>query len=151
VRSLAVVLGAVGGPSSVTILANALERLGEGRRGDEEREDVLEARADLHSALAALDSGLALHDLRELIARHPAPVMAQLLDAARRVGNPTFVPALARAASEDPAWLEACGSTYATIARRARLRRSSAALRRVRAEHRPALGAFLTAAARGRR
>jgi hypothetical protein len=147
VRALAAVLGTVGGPSSIPALSRTLARLAEAPGDD----DALEARAAIHTALAALESGIALHDLRELIARHPPGVMPQLLDAATRVGNASFVPALARAASEDPALLEPCGSTYAAIARRGRLRRSSAALRRVRAEHRPALEAFLAAPARRRR
>jgi HEAT repeat protein len=151
VRALAAVLGRVGGPSSIPALSRALTRLAEAPGSDEDREGALEARAALHSALAALDSGIALHDLRELLARHPSSVMPQLLDAATQVVNASFVPALARAAGEDPALLEPCASTYAVIARRGRLRRSSAALRRVRAEHRPALEAFLATPARRRR
>ena len=151
VHALAVVLGTVGGPSSISVLSRALARLTEAPGDDDDRDGALEARAAVHSALASLDSGIALHDLRELIARHPPGVMPQLLDAATQVGNASFVPALARAASEDPALLEPCASTYGAIARRGRLRRSSAALRRVRAEHRPALEAFLASPARRRR
>jgi len=151
VQVLAVVLGTVGGPPSIPVLARALTRIAESSGHGEDPTAELEARAAVHSALAALDSGIAIHDLRELIARHPPGVMPRLLDAARRVGNASLVPALARAASEDPALIGPCSATYAAIARRERLRRSSAALRRVRAEHRPALEAFLTATARGRR
>jgi HEAT repeat protein len=145
VESLAVVLGIVGGPASVPVLSRALSRLSRATGPPHETADQLEARAALHMALAGLESAVALHDLRELIARHPPGVMPRLLEAAARVGNASLIPALARAATEAPALLEACSNTYAAIARRENLRRSSAALRRVAREHRPALETFLAA------
>jgi hypothetical protein len=151
VRALAAALGKVGGPPAIPVLSRALARVTESAPPGADSAGDLETRAALHAALAALDSGIALHDLRELIARHPPRVTPRLLDAAARVGNASLVPALARAASEDPALLERCASTYAAIAGRDKLRRSSAALRRVRAEHRPALESFLIARAGGRR
>ena len=72
-------------------------------------------------------------------------VLPALLDVVERVGDPSLVPALARAATEDPSLAEPCARAYAAIARRHRLRRTSAALRKVRPEHRPALEAFLAA------
>jgi HEAT repeat protein len=151
VRALAAALGTVGGPPAIPALSRALARVTESAPPGGDPAGDLETRAALHEALAALDSGIALHDLRELIARHPPGVTPRLLDAAARVGNASLVPALAQAASEDPVLLERCTATYTAIARREKLRRSSAALRRVRAEHRPALESFLTARAGGRR
>jgi hypothetical protein len=151
VEGLALVLGVVGGPASIPVLSRALGRLSRASDIAQETADQLEARAALHTALAGLHSAVALHDLRELIARHPPAVTPRLLEAAARVGNASLVPALARAATEDPALLEACSSAYAAIARREKLRRSSTALRRVARGHRPALDVFLRAARRGPR
>ena len=145
IQALAVVLGTVGGPSSIPVLSRALASVTESSRHGADPTGGLEARAALHTALAALDSRVALHDLRELVATHPASVMSSLLDAATLVGDASLVPALARAASEDPALLPSCAAAYAAIARRGKLRRTSPALRKVRSEHRPALEAFFEA------
>jgi hypothetical protein len=151
VQALAVVLGAVGGPASIPALSRALARVTDRTEEENEGDDGLAARAAIHSALANLDSRVALHDLRELIARHPRQAMPELLDAAARVGDGSLVPALARAASEEPSLREPCTSTFVAIARREKLRRSSAAVRRVKAEHREALDVFFAARRRGRR
>jgi HEAT repeat protein len=151
VHALAVVLGAVGGPASIPPLSRALTRATDAMGDEEGGNDGLAARAAIHSALAALDSRVALHDLRDLIAAHPQRVMPPLLEAAARVGDVSLIPALARAASEEPALLEPCAATFVAIARREKLRRSSAALRRVRAEDRGTLDAFFAARRRGRR
>jgi hypothetical protein len=82
---------------------------------------------------------VALFDLREAIAAHPCAAMPSLLRAARRIGDASVVPALARAAAEDATLVDDCASTLAAIAARERLRRTSAALKSVRAEHRAAL------------
>ncbi len=150
-QALAVVLGTVGGPASILALSRALSRATDSEGYEEGQEEGLAVRAAIHSALATLDSRVALHDLRDLIALRPHAVMPALLEAAARVGDASLVPALARAASEEPALLEPCASTFVAIARRERLRRSNAALRRVRAEHRGALDAFFAARRRGRR
>jgi hypothetical protein len=49
---------------------------------------------------------------------------------------------LARLASEQPEHFEACAAAFAAIVRRARLRKTSAALRVVRAQDGPVLAAF---------
>lgn len=151
VRALAAVLGVVGGPASIPALSRALARGADTAGDDDGGDDGLAARAAIHSALGALDSRVALHDLRELIAVHPRSVMPELLETAARVGDASLVPALARAATEEPNLLESCASTFASIARREKLRRSRALLRRVRAEHRGAFDAFFAARRRGRR
>ncbi len=151
IGALAVVVGSVGGPPSIPVLSRALARITETPGPGGSGAGGLEARAALHSALAALDSRVALHDLRELVATRPEGVMSSLLDAAARVGDASLVPALARVASEDPALRPPCAAAYAAIARREKLRRTSPSLGKVRAEHRPALEAFLEAMRRRRR
>jgi len=141
VAAIAELLGETADPASIPILARALGRLS----GDE---SGLRARVAIHAALAALDSRIALHDLRELVAAPPRPLPEALLAAVERIGDDSLVPALARAVAEDPALVAPWGRAYAAIARRHRLRRTSAALRKVRKEHRAALEALL---ARSRR
>jgi hypothetical protein len=125
----------------------ALEGLGPVRRADAVS---LRARAALHEALAALDSRVALYDLRETIEARPAREMARLLEVAARIGDATLVGALARAATEDPALRGPCREAFASIARREKLRRTSAALKSVRAAHRRELDGFFDSLARRR-
>jgi hypothetical protein len=124
------------GPAAIPALQRALERLGPLRRAADAVS--LRARAALHEALAALDSRVALYDLREAIEAHPRAVMPALLRAAARVGDASVAPALARAVAEDTALLETCAAALAAIVDRERLRRTSAALKAVRPEHRSA-------------
>jgi len=123
------------GAPAIPLLLAALERLGPLRRGPVDAA-ALRARTALHEALAALDSRAALYDLREALESRPA--MPALLRAAGRVGDASVVPALARAVAEDPALLEPCADALAAIVAREKLRRTGAALKAVRPEHRPA-------------
>lgn len=148
VQALAVALETIGGPAAIPALKRALARLADGPASVGDPDERLTARAVIHSSLAALDSRVALHDLRELVVLRPAGLMPGLLEAAAKIGDASLVPALAQAATDDPTLLEPCGATYRTIARREKLRRTSSALRKVRAEHRAALDAF---ASRSRR
>jgi hypothetical protein len=147
VGPLADALARVGGASSLPVLARALERLS--RPEDDER--VLAARAvaksRIHLALAALDSRLALFDLREMLQARPVRALPALLQAAAKVGDASVVPVLAGLAAEGPALLELCSGPFAAIVRRARLRPSSAALKVTRPEHREALAALFDRAA----
>jgi HEAT repeat protein len=151
IERLARALGTAGGPASIPVLSRALGRLAEAPEPADDPGARVAARASIHTALAALDSRVALHDLRELVAARPRAVMPALLDAAARVGDASLVPALAQAATEDPALMPRCTAAYVSIARRERLRKTSPSLRKVRGEHRPALEAFLEAANRRRR
>jgi hypothetical protein len=135
------------GATAIPAVQRALDRLGPLRlRADAAS---LGARATLHEALAALGSRVALFDLRETIAAHPRAAMPALLRAASRIGDTSLVPALARAAAEDATLLDECAGALAAIVARERLRKSSAALRSVRPEHRAALE-LLWERARGR-
>jgi hypothetical protein len=124
------------GATAIPPLQRALERLGPLRRGADAAS--LRARAALHEALAALDSRLALYDLREAIEVHPPAVMPALLRAASRVGDASVAPALARAVAEDTATLDGCAGALAAIVAREKLRKTSTALKAVRPEHRSA-------------
>jgi HEAT repeat protein len=125
------------GAVAIPPLLKALDRLGPlGRQADVA---CLRARGRLHEALAALDTRVALFDLRESIGVHPRAAMTSLLRAASRIGDASVVRALARAAAEDTTLVDACAATLAAIAARERLRRTSAALKSVRPEHRAAL------------
>ncbi len=123
------------GAAAIPALLKALDRLG--RLGPDAAS--LRARATLHEALAALDTRVALFDLREAIAAHPRATMPALLRAASRIGDASVVPALARAVAEDATLLDACAGTLAAIVARERLRKTSAVLKSVRPEHRAAL------------
>ncbi len=141
-RALADALGRVGGPSSIPVLGRALERLSQPVDDERSRAERAFAKGRVHLALAALDSRLALFDLREMLRARPVRALESLLGAAASVGDATVVPALAALAAESPALLEVCVGPFAAIARRTRLRRTSAALKGVRPEHREALRAL---------
>jgi hypothetical protein len=125
------------GATAIPALQRALDRLGPLRGGADVTS--LRARAALHEGLAALESRVALHDLREAIGAHPRAVMPALLGAAGRVGDASVVPSLARAVAEDAALLDGCARALAAIVARERLRRTSAVFKAVRPEHRAAL------------
>ena len=149
---LASVLGNVGTPASIPILHGALARLGPARATTARPEDAstLRARVAVHRALCALGSRIALYDLREAIEARPAHGIADLLDVAGQIGDATMVPSLARVASEDPGLRIPCGEVFAAIARREKLRRTSASLKGVRAADRAALEGFFVSLGRRR-
>jgi HEAT repeat protein len=152
ITAAASVLGTVGTPASIPVLHRALARLGPVRaRGSRpEDADALRARVAVHRALCALGSRIALYDLREAIEARPARAIADLLEVAARIGDSTLVPSLARVASEDPALRAPCGEVFAAIARREKLRRTSASLKPVRAADRAALEGFFVSLRRRR-
>lgn len=136
------------GAPAIPALLRALEVLEPPRTG--RGAPPARARGALHEALAALDSRAALHDLREGLESRPRDAMPALLRAAARVGDASVVPALARAVAEDEDLLPACAAAFSTIVSREKLRRTSAALRSVRPEHRPALDRLWDRARRSR-
>jgi hypothetical protein len=135
------------GARAIPVLLVALERLGPLRRGPADAAS-LRARAAVHEALAALDSRAALHDLRDVL--EARPTMPAAVRAAGRLGDASVVPALAGAVAGDAALLDPCADALAAIVARERLRRTSAALRAVRPEHRAAFD-LLWARAKARR
>jgi hypothetical protein len=125
------------GAPAIPALQQALERLGPLGRGGGDASS-LRARAAIHEALAALDSRVALYDLRETIESGPGAVMPALLRAAGRVGDGSLVPALARAVAKERAWLEPCAKALSAIVGREKLRKTSAACKSVRPDDRSA-------------
>ena len=152
ISALATALAKVGKPASIPVLHRALVRLGTARSGARlpGEASTLQARVALHRALCALGSRIALYDLREAIEARPAQGIAGLLEVAARIGDATFVPCLARVASEEPALRTRCSAVFAAIARREKLRRTSASLKAVRAADRAALEGFFVSLGRRR-
>jgi HEAT repeat protein len=142
VRVLAEALGRLGGPSSIPVLGRALERLSAAPDDDTSRGMRALAKGSVHAALAALDSRIALFDLREMLQARPPRALDVLLPAAARVGDASLVPALAGLATESPALLESCAPPFADIVRREGLRRTSTVMKAVPAAHRPGLEAL---------
>jgi HEAT repeat protein len=136
VRILADVLGHYGRPGSIPALHQALKQLSTPEGGGAE---VAATRARIHLALAALDSRIALYNLREMLEAGPSRALPDLLAAARRIGDGSLLPGLARLVSEAPTAREACADAFIAISRRHRLRRNSAALRAVKPAHGKAL------------
>lgn len=123
------------GAAAIPELVRALEGLGPLRGASAAS---LRARAALHEALAALDSRVALYDLREALEARPRAVLPALLRAAARMGDASVVPALARAVAEETALLDACAEALAAIVAREKLRKTSGVVKAVRPEHRTA-------------
>jgi HEAT repeat protein len=137
------------GPRAIPALQAALERLGPLRHGRTDP-DSLRARAAIHEALAALDSRVALYDLRETLLARPRAVLPALLRAAGRIGDASVVPALARLVAGDATLRDACAEALAAIVVREKLRKTSAALRAVRPGDRPAFDLLWERAKAGR-
>jgi HEAT repeat protein len=125
------------GAPAIPALLQALERLGPLGRGGANASS-LRARAAIHEALAALDSRVALYDLRETIESGPRAVMPALLRAAGRVGDGSLVPVLARVVAKEVAPVDACAEALAAIVAREKLRKTSAACKSVRPDDRSA-------------
>ncbi len=137
-KVLAQAIGQLRSPASIPVLHRCLERLSP-RAGGGEAAAVAEAKAQIHLALAALGTRIALYDLREMLAARPPWAAPLLLEAAAHIGEASLVPALAALAHDQPSSLNACATAFAAIAHREKLRRTSAALRAVKPEHRKAL------------
>jgi hypothetical protein len=149
---LADVLGHLRSATSIPVLSRALQRLDQptARRTDE---GLAAARAKLHLALSALDSRIALFDLRERLEGRPLLDGAVLLEAAERIGDVTLVAGLARIHAEERTLRASAARSFAAIAGRERLRASSARFKKLPAADQAAvreLFATLKAAA-GRR
>jgi HEAT repeat protein len=145
VRVLAEALAHVGTTASIPVLQRALERLGfegAGALPEDEAAPRALAKAHVHVALAARDSRIALFDLRQMLGARPLRALPLLLRAAGLIGEGSLVPALVRIAAERPDRFDDCGRAFAAIVRRERLRRTSLAIRAVRAQDRATLEAL---------
>jgi HEAT repeat protein len=138
-RVLARALAGLRAPASIPVLHRKLEllRAPASRGGDAAA--TAEARADIHRALAAVGTRIALYDLREMLLARPPRAARALLEVAGAIGEASLAPALAALAHDEPSLLDDCAAAFGAIARREKLRRSSASLRAVRPVHRDAL------------
>jgi HEAT repeat protein len=143
IRVLADALAHYGAPASIPPLLRALQRLDASTRGGRTGANaVADVKARIHLALAALDSRVALYDLREMLLEPPSGATPVLLDAAARIGDKTLVPALARLAAREGRTRTECASALGAIVRREKLRRSSPAVKGLRPPDRAALEAI---------
>ena len=145
---LADAIGHLRSPTSIPVLSRALERLRDlpRRARDEARAEVA---SRLHLALAALDSRIALFDLRERLTALPLLAGATLLEAAERIGELSLLPALARIHAEEQGLRAGSAKVFAAIVARERLRPKNAALRALKPKDRDALrGLWATLPAR---
>jgi hypothetical protein len=147
---LAGVLAQSGAASSIPRIDAALRRLA---ARPETRDDAAhaEAAAQLHLALAALGSRIALYDLRERLGRRPALAVPALLQAVEKIGDASLVAPLTALAHEAPGTQDACSSALSSIVRRERLRRSARLLRSIPKAQQPTLAALWPRAPRPKR
>lgn len=120
------------GPEAIPALHAMLGRLAS--EGDERRGGELAVR--LHEALAARGSRIALYDLRERLEARPVRDAERLLKAANAVADASFVPTLARLATDVLPLVPACAKALGAIVRRESLKKSHRSVRAVRPEHR---------------
>jgi HEAT repeat protein len=125
-------------PALLPLLGRRLEALG-AQAGAPGAEAIARAKANIHLALGALGSRIALHDLREMLKARPLHSARDLLAAAALVGDASLVPALTAIVIEEPRLLDAARTTFEAIARRANLRRTSRAVRSLGPEHKAAV------------
>ena len=139
--ALADAIGRLRSPTSIPVLSHALKRLRDlpSRAGGEAQAEAI---SRLHLALAALDSRIALFDLRERLLAGPRLAATTLLEAAEQIGDASLVPALARIHAEERTLRTRSATVFAAIVARERLRPRSAALRGLGPEDREALRAL---------
>ena len=142
----------------VTALRRAVEavREKEGTCGPDERAAWTAVRGQLHQALAARGSRIALYDLRETLERAGGPLPVAFLAAAGAVGDARCLEPVAKAwvaaASGDRWWRDHLEDVFRTIVRREGLTRADPTLVRILGRW-PAAGVLVAAAPRagGRR
>lgn len=128
------------GPPALPALQRALDHLSPGRRvSDGARAD---AKAVLHLALARLDSRLALHDLRDMLAARPPHALERLLPVAAAVGDASVAAELARLAAAIPERLADCRQVFGAIVARERLTKRARAFKELPDDARAALDAL---------
>jgi len=139
------VLAALVAQRSAALVPHLRQRLEELGRdaADATAESVARAKARVHLALAALDSRIALHDLRDMLKARPLYAAKDLLTAAEQVGDASLVAAIAAIAADDPGLAEPTATAFRAIALRGRLRRTSRVIRALRPEHRAAVESLL--------
>ena len=141
-KALALALGQLHSATSIPVLHRTLEGLSARAAGGGEATAIAETKAQIHVALAALDTRIALYDLRDMLRARPPWAATTLLAAAARIGEASVVPAIVALAHDQPGTVDACAAAFGAIAHREKLRRTSPALRGIKPEHRDALEAL---------
>ena len=139
---LADVIAHLRSPTSIPVLSHTLTRLRDGSSSTGADAAQAEAIARLHLALAALQSRIALFDLRERLLAVPLLAAAPLLSAAEQIGDASLLPALGRIHAEERTLRKRTARAFAAIVARERLRPRSAALRGLKPADREALQAL---------
>jgi hypothetical protein len=137
--------GATAALSSLQTLVDAV-RVHEGTLGaDRSRGDWRAVRGALHQALALRGSRVALYDLRETVAGASGPLPPSFLGALHAVGDASCLDGIAAAyeTADDARWKAQLRETFHAIARRERLTRRTAPMKRL-ASRRPAAFRALT-------
>jgi hypothetical protein len=136
-----------------TVSPTSLLKLIEGIRSQEQSAELSarvswqEARGAVHQTLARRGSRLAVYDLRETIEAAEAPLPPSFLGAMRTIGDATCLEALAAALARSPEgdlwWRHQLASAFRAIARRERMTKRHAAMKRVLARWPEAADAIL--------
>jgi hypothetical protein len=83
-----------------------------------------------------------------MLEARPVRAAGDLLEAAAKVGDKTFVPAIVTLARDEPGLLQPCAGAFGEIAARESLRRSSAVLKKLPPESQQALDRLWASRAR---
>jgi hypothetical protein len=122
----------------------------EGTLDGTRRAEWLATRGALHQALALRGSRIAIYDLRETLGAARAPLPVSFVSALHVVGDQSCLEALASAYSQAPEsdahWRHLVGSAFRAIARRERVTKRHAVMKRI-ATRWPDAAAALTSAA----
>ena len=140
---LAEAAGRIARPASIPVLRDLLARLPDGPEG-------LRVAAAAHTALAALDSRVALTDLRIRMERSSGPTAAALVRAAGLLGDASFGAALSALSAREPELEPSCAAAFRAIASRHRVTRRSRAIVALPAEARASVQRWLTASTKSR-
>ena len=132
------------GPEAIPALHAALGRLPPA--GSQPRAARIGLR--LHQALAARGSRIALYDLRERLEARPARDAEGLLEVAASLGDASFIPTLARLASDALPLVPACADTLRAIVAREKIKKGQRSVKAVRPEHRATFESLWTRARR---
>jgi hypothetical protein len=142
--------------ASMPVLRRTIEavRLHEGRSRGAERGAWLSIRGQVHQALAARGSRIALYDLRETLESATAPLPVGFLAAAAAIGDTSCLEPVARlwtaSDSGERWWREHLEDVFQAIVTRERVTRRHAALVRILGRF-PAAGVLVAAAPKNRR
>jgi hypothetical protein len=136
-RALHEMVSARAADAPLADLRRLIETLRDHERGTPNASDWTAVRGSVHQALALRGSRVALYDLRETIERADAALPASFLAALQAIGDPASLEAIAaawsRAAADDRRWREQLGVAFRAIARREKITRRHAVMKRLTA------------------